>query len=114
VITIIHVYLDDMRPCPAGFVLARNAEECILLLQEYEVGVLSLDFELGLDQPNGLHVVRYIAASGRYPKEIYLHTSSESGRLAMYQLLFQNKPESVKLANGPMSPEILQHIANYA
>ncbi|MCR8631873.1 cell division protein FtsJ [Paenibacillus sp. N5-1-1-5] len=108
----IHVYLDDMRPCPKGFVAAHSAEECILLLQECEVGILSLDFDLGWGQPDGLNVVHYIVAAGRYPEEIYLHTSSLSGKKAMYQLLYQNKPEGVQLINGPMLYDTLQKISN--
>ena len=43
----IHVYLDDLRPCPQGFALAKDAKECISLLQEFEVDILSLDHDLG-------------------------------------------------------------------
>lgn len=101
-----------MRPCPKGFVAARSAEECILLLQECEVDILSLDFDLGWGQPDALQVVHYIIAKGRYPREIYLHTSSLSGKKAMYQLLYQSKPDSVLLVNGPMLYETLQKISN--
>ena len=43
----IHVYLDDLRPCPQGFTLAKDVKECISLLQECEVDILSLDHDLG-------------------------------------------------------------------
>ncbi|PZE22197.1 cell division protein FtsJ [Paenibacillus xerothermodurans] len=108
----IHVYLDDLRPCPQGFVPARSADECVLLLQECEVGVLSLDFDLGWGEPDGLQVVRYMVAAERFPKEIYIHTSSDSGRSTMYQMLYQSKPDYVKLVNSPMPYDILQQIAN--
>jgi hypothetical protein len=104
--------LDDLRACPKGFVAARSAEECILLLQECEIGILSLDFDLGWGQPDGLHVVRFMVAERRYPQEIYLHTSSMIGKNNMYRLLYQNKPEDVKLVNGPMLFETLQNISN--
>jgi hypothetical protein len=92
-------------------VAARNAEECILLLKDCEVGILSLDFDLGWDQPTGLHVAGYIASSQCYPKEIYLHTSSWKGKEEMFQLLYQTKPERVKLVNGPMPYYTLQQAA---
>ncbi|SFL83890.1 hypothetical protein SAMN03159341_110182 [Paenibacillus sp. 1_12] len=114
VIAIIHVFLDDVRLCPVGFVAAHNADECILLLQECEVGVLSLDFDLGWGQPTGLQVASFLASSKRFPSEIYLHTSSWSGKEAMYQLLYQSKPDNVKLVNGPMPHDTLQTIANTA
>lgn len=110
--SIINVYLDDRRACPAGFVLARSADECIMLLQECDVDVVSLDYDLGWDQPTGLDVARYIVASRRYPKAIYLHSSSIGGRRAMYELLYQNKPDGVKLANGSVPYETLCAIAN--
>ncbi|UVI27675.1 cyclic-phosphate processing receiver domain-containing protein [Paenibacillus spongiae] len=97
-----NVYLDDHRICPKGFVLAKNAEECIALLKHAEVETLSLDYDLGWGQPTALEVVHYIVESKRFPKEIYLHTSSPSGRMQMYQLLARHAPMEVMLHNGPM------------
>lgn len=99
----INVYLDDYRPCPAGFVLAKSAAECILLLQHEEVDVLSLDYELGWGQPNGLAVVQHIVDSGRYPRVFYFHTSSPSGRIGMIHLLTQHAPPDVVIHQGPMA-----------
>ncbi|MED4602382.1 cell division protein FtsJ [Paenibacillus validus] len=110
----IHVYLDDFRACPPGFVLARNLEECLLLLQEYEVDVLSLDYDLGWGFPNGLEVVRAMISLRAYPKRIFLHTSSDAGRKHMYEMLYQQKPDHVALVNGPVPPELLMELAHPA
>ncbi|UUZ79253.1 hypothetical protein LJK88_29170 [Paenibacillus sp. P26] len=107
----IHVYLDDYRPCPKGFALARNAEECILLLTECDVDILSLDYDLGWGQPNGMQVVGRILETGRFPRRIYLHTSSDGGRMNMYQSLYTARPEGVQVFNGPVPPELLLEIA---
>lgn len=107
----INVYLDDSRRCPQGFVLAKTAEECILILEEHEVDILSLDYDLGWNCPTGGEVARWIAASGKYPRSIYLHTSSFSGRVSMYETLYVSKPEDVKLHNGPMPDEIIEAVA---
>jgi Cyclic-phosphate processing Receiver domain len=101
----INVYLDDYRPCPPGFVLAKSAAECILLLEHEEVDVLSLDFELGWGQPNGLAVAQYIVDSGRYPRACYFHTSSAAGRISMIHLLQQHAPSEVAIHHGPMKQE---------
>lgn len=93
----INVFLDDLRRCPEGFVLARTAEECMLLLEECEVNILSLDHDLGLGEPTGYDVARFIVERGKYPKEIYLHTSSAMGRSRMFQLLYKHKPEGTKV-----------------
>lgn len=106
----IHVYLDDYRKCPKGFVPALDAEECKLLLDHETVGILSLDYDLGWAKPTGYEVVRHIVATGRYPKEIFLHTSSDAGRVQMYHLLMQNVPPDTKLHNGPMPQAVLDRI----
>ncbi|MFC3771926.1 cyclic-phosphate processing receiver domain-containing protein [Paenibacillus sp. GCM10012303] len=108
----IDLYLDDMRKCPKGFVLAKNAEECVELLRECEVRVLSLDFDLGWGAPNGMEVVRFLVVEQKYPAYIYLHSSSAAGRSAMYHMLYTNKPDHVRLFNHPMPEELLRLIAS--
>ncbi|MDQ6418088.1 cell division protein FtsJ [Paenibacillus sp. LHD-117] len=108
----IHVYLDDYRKCPDGFVLARNAEECKLLIDTETIDILSLDYDLGWGQPTGDEVVRHIVSSGKYPNRIYLHTSSASGRIQMYHLLSASLPQHSQLFGGPMPQNLLDEIAN--
>ncbi|WP_128894093.1 cyclic-phosphate processing receiver domain-containing protein [Longirhabdus pacifica] len=105
-----HVYLDDIRRCPEGFVYAKNKEECILLLQSNEVDILSLDYDLGLDEPTGFDVVQEIVLSNLWPKQIYLHTSSDYGRRRMYELLFQAKPASTTLNHQAIPDAVLAQI----
>jgi hypothetical protein len=107
----IHVYLDDYRKCPAGFVLARDAGECRQLIDLESIDILSLDYDLGWGMHTGLDVVRYIVQQGKYPKRIYFHTSSPSGRMAMYELLMANAPEGTVLYNGPMPQSLIEEIA---
>jgi len=109
---LIHLYLDDARRCPKGFTLARTAEECIAILQASEVDILSLDYDLGWRNLTGADVARYIAVSGNYPNEIFLHTSSPAGRISMFETLYQAKPEHVRLHNGPMPEHLLYEIAS--
>ncbi|WP_307721768.1 cyclic-phosphate processing receiver domain-containing protein [Paenibacillus humicus] len=108
---LIHVYLDDFRRCPEGFVHARNAEECIALIASGDIGILSLDFDLGWGEPTGIEVARYIAESGRYPQEIYLHTSSTEGRQMMYKLLSDSLPAGSRLSYASMPEETLARAA---
>jgi hypothetical protein len=108
----IHVYLDDYRPRPAGFVLARTIGECVLLLDSEEIDILSLDYDLGWGQPTGFEVAMHIVATGRYPRRIYLHTSSPSGRMQMYGLLMEHAPQEVMLHNGPMPDQLVQAIGS--
>jgi hypothetical protein len=108
----IHVYLDDYRRCPDGFVLARNAEECKLLIDAEQIDVLSLDYDLGWSQPTGDEVVRHIVSAGKFPKRIYLHTSSASGRTMMYHALSSAIPVDTQLFGGPMPQSLLDEIAS--
>jgi hypothetical protein len=41
------VYLDDQRPAPPGWVLARTADEATALLRQGNVTDLCLDYDLG-------------------------------------------------------------------
>lgn len=110
----INVFLDDLRKCPPGFVLARNAEECMLLLAECDVNLLSLDHDLGTDEPTGYDVAAYIVRTGKFPREIYLHTSSDWGRARMFQLLYANRPEGVKVHMYGMPEDVLRREAKLA
>jgi hypothetical protein len=107
----IHVYLDDMRPCPPGFTAARSAEECILLLQECEVDILSLDFDLGWHAPNASEVVAWMIVSARYPRRLFFHTSSPAGRERMVRMLEPTLPPATVLHNGPMPDSVLREAA---
>ncbi|MCJ8012543.1 cell division protein FtsJ [Paenibacillus sp. KQZ6P-2] len=107
----IHVYLDDYRRCPQGFALARNAQECLLMLEECEVNILSLDYDLGPGELTGKAVVQGMITGQLFPREIYLHTSSMPGKREMYELLYQSVPGHVKLHNGPMPSDVLERIA---
>ncbi|AJY77064.1 cyclic-phosphate processing receiver domain-containing protein [Paenibacillus beijingensis] len=107
----IHVYLDDFRKCPQGFTAAKTAEECKLLIEAGPIGVLSLDYDLGWGEPTGYEVARHLVEIGKYPQEIYLHTSSDAGRMQMYELLSRHIPDGVKLFGGPMREERLREVA---
>lgn len=108
----VNVYLDDVRQIPQGFVGARTAEECVAIVREYEVGILSLDFELGFEQPNGLAAVNGIIVSGRFPQEVFVHSSSLSGRAMMVKALREAAPpDGVIIHDGPMSAEVLTAVA---
>jgi len=111
---VINVYLDDVRPCPRGFVAARSAEECLLLFAAEEVDVLSLDFELGLGMPNGLSVVQALIATGRFPKRVYVHSSSMMGRAQMVRAFRDAAPAGLAIHDGPMSDDVLREAAEAA
>ncbi|MBD3918527.1 hypothetical protein H8B09_07150 [Paenibacillus sp. PR3] len=88
----INLYVDDLRDCPDGFVLARNYQEAIDLLETHDVDILTLDHDLGEDErggelPNGYDLVKYICENGLRANKIYLHTDNPVGRRNMYETL---------------------------
>lgn len=88
----INVYVDDLRDCPQGFVIARNYNDAIHLLENNEVNILSLDHDLGEDEqgellPTGYDLVKYICENNLKANRIYLHTDNPVGRDNMYHTL---------------------------
>ena len=87
------VYLDDVRECPRGWILARWPEEVIALLQTGKVKSLSLDHDLGDDDHGtGYTVLLWLeeqVALYRFipPREIILHTDNSSAKAKMQQAL---------------------------
>lgn len=84
------VFLDDERPVPEGWHLARWPEEVIVLLKTGEVTHLSLDHDLGDDtRGTGYDVVLWIedavATRGFCPPHISVHSANTSARLKMEQ-----------------------------
>lgn len=88
----INVYLDDLRDCPEGFVVARTFEEAVKLFEQHEVNILTLDHDLGEDADgmellNGYDFVKYFCEHGLHVNKIYHHTDNPVGRENMYKTL---------------------------
>ncbi|MBT2759902.1 hypothetical protein J7E85_01380 [Paenibacillus sp. ISL-20] len=88
----INLYVDDLRDCPEGFVVARTYYEAKHILETQDVSILTLDHDLGEDTegkelPNGYDLVKYICEHGLKADKIYLHTDNPVGRDNMYKTL---------------------------
>ncbi|WNQ14018.1 hypothetical protein MJA45_13665 [Paenibacillus aurantius] len=97
----INVYLDDMRPCPKGFILVRTVEACIKLISLKKVNTLSLDHDLGFGRPSGYELVKYMVTHKIYAKKIIIHSANPFGRIRMFKLLEKHKPAQVELYIRP-------------
>ncbi|MNM00767.1 hypothetical protein D3C81_106830 [compost metagenome] len=107
----LHIYMDDARRAPEGFALARTVEECLLMLRECEVGILSLDYEMGPGEDTGGYAARMIVLERLFPREIYLHSSSVLGRKEMFETLYPACPAETILVNGPIPYERLLRLS---
>ena len=88
----INLYVDDLRNCPEGFQIARTVEQAKYYLENFEIEILSLDHDLGIDEqgnlvPSGYELVKYICEKGLRAESIYLHTDNSVGRENMYHTL---------------------------
>jgi hypothetical protein len=84
----IHVYLDDERQTPDGFLRVYWPDEAIELLQTEQVSVISLDHDLGDDtRGTGYDVVLWIEKqvfmTDFIPPTILVHSANSSARIKM-------------------------------
>ena len=92
----INLYVDDLRDCPHGFVIARTVDQAKYYLENFQIAILSLDHDLGMDEqgeiiPTGYDLVKYICQKGLRADRIYLHTQNPVGRENMYQTLLSSQ-----------------------
>lgn len=80
------VWLDDIRPAPNGWEWATTADAAIAFLSYEEVAEISLDHDLGLNEPTGLVVARFIAGM-KNPPIVRIHSMNPVGAKAMRDAL---------------------------
>lgn len=113
-----NIFLDDLRPAPTRFELARTVEEAISLFKSCanrgeQINIVSLDHDLGgydgtytktgYDLCKWLVEHWYYDVNAEIPKQVFLHTSNPVGRQNMYQLLTRTGPTGVmRVHYGPM------------
>lgn len=85
------VWLDDIKPAPDGWIRVKTAAEAISLLENYEVDEISLDNDLGENQPEGYFVAEYIEErvlnNNLTPPKIHIHTAKPINRKRMEQII---------------------------
>ncbi len=91
------VFMDDTRPVDYGFVLARTVDEAIKLVRENNVEVLSLDYNMGIRQKNGLEFVKEFCQEGLYAKKIVIHSNDIFGAAKMMEA-FQKAQENNQIS----------------
>ena len=111
------LYLDDMRPCPVGFILARTVDEAKEILLRGNVERVSLDHDLGAcntclrgrspeqwleehdyqQMPNcehfgtGFSLLQWMNENGYWPSEILVHTANKEARYKMLRYIEENR-----------------------
>ena len=91
------IYLDDWRPCPEGYVVARNFKEFQrLMINNDDISHISLDYDLDDYKWNGLGVCKWMVECEFVPKNINIH-STHSGGKQMLEYLMENVSKDVVL-----------------
>lgn len=85
------VYMDDQRPCPFGYVLATTVETALNFLRDSDVDIISLDYNMGWRQKNGLDFLEVFCTEGLYVQEIHLHTNDLIGMQYMLERINKGK-----------------------
>ncbi|MED1203869.1 cyclic-phosphate processing receiver domain-containing protein [Heyndrickxia acidicola] len=85
----ISVFLDDYRREPEGYVLVQTMDECIKILQNYEIEHLSLDHDLLSKTRNGYMLVQKMVKQKLFANRITIHSANFVGAKAMYNYLKQ-------------------------
>ena len=110
----INLYVDDLRDCPKGFKVARTVEEALEYINSFNINILSLDHDLGIDDngnllKSGYDLVKIICENGLRANKIYLHTDNPVGRDNMYYTLIGARKhkiidEDIEVYNYPIVP----------
>lgn len=92
----INLFLDDLRTPLDGFVLVKNIEDALEYIRNNNIGILSLDHDLGIDEhgdllQTGYDLVKIFCQEGCYVDEVRFHTSNPVGRDNMYKTLIAAK-----------------------
>ena len=87
------LYVDDLRPCPTGWIVARNFHEAINLLSNFQFVEVSLDHDIasfyGNKEMTGRDILNWLIArklDGHYtPPIVRVHSANPVGCETMDQ-----------------------------
>lgn len=78
------LWVDDSKPCPHGYAVARTYEDALRLLRRYDYDVLYLDHDLGEpggDMRTGLDLLRELIYENRVPPRVECISWNPVGRM---------------------------------
>lgn len=88
-----NLWVDDTRPAPEGWIWCQSVDAAKMLLRTKNVENVSLDHDLGLDQPTGYDLVRWMVENHIWPKnKPIIHSINPVGMVKMRGLINQRGP----------------------
>ena len=86
------LFLDDLRPCPAGYECCRGIEEAKDLLSYTGFDYISLDYDLGFDQETGLDLLVWMYEEKIFVPHVNIHSTHPLGRKMMWDYVLEHFP----------------------
>ncbi len=83
--------MDDQRTSPVGYVLVTTVEWALKMVRDYDVSILSLDYNMGWRQKNGFDFLEVFCKEGLHVQEIHLHTNDSIGMQYMLERINKGK-----------------------
>jgi hypothetical protein len=76
------LWVDDCKPCPEGFAVARTYDDALDLMRRFSYDALYLDHDLGEDAPNrtGYDLLVQVQREGRCPPTVHCISCNPVGR----------------------------------
>lgn len=86
-----NIFLDDVRPCPDGYLVARDYNDFVRLVSDNKdnIDTVSLDYDLDSVR-TGFDAAKFLVENKIMPKKICIHSNSTSGVKLIYKYLKEN------------------------
>jgi len=84
----LRLWLDDVRPAPIldSWMVAKNYQEAITLIDKYTFFLCSLDHDLG-EEKDGADVLQYMIDNDKVPELVLIHSKNPVGVAEMNRML---------------------------
>jgi hypothetical protein len=99
------LFVDDERPAPADWILAKTAAEAVDILESFHkmgtlFDVVSLDYDLGVAGGNTEPVLKYFATYKAWPTELYVHTANQDAEELLLAIIAETAPKGTLKGYG--------------
>lgn len=89
------LWVDDLRPPPDGnWYWAQNYSEAMWYLKNFVVNEISLDNDLGENQPEGRKIVLWMAENEKWPEKVNIHSANVVAKEYMEGMIKRYKPDN--------------------
>lgn len=96
------LFIDDSRKMPDDEKMTKveTFGMAIILMKVQEYEFISIDYDLGKDQPTGLDILKWMHENQKYPEHINIHSDHPTGKPAMLKFIKENFPKEVSVTSN--------------